>query len=127
MNILITAVVFAIALFTGAQQEKPQDKAAEKTSCPMHEQRKAPQEAQHHQGVVERGDQVMGFSHEKTAHHFRLYADGGAIEAESNDAQDTASRDEIRGHFAHIATMFAAGEFSVLHISFSPYPPLAAH
>jgi hypothetical protein len=31
----------------------------------------------HHAGVNERGDKVMGFSHEKTAHHFRLKADGG--------------------------------------------------
>ena len=57
----------------------------------MHEQHKASQEDQHHQGVVERGDQVMGFSHVKTAHHFRLYSDGGAIEAEASDAQDTVS------------------------------------
>ncbi len=78
----------------------------------MHEQHKASQEDQHHQGVVERGDQVMGFSHDKTAHHFRLYADGGAIEAEANDAEDTVSRDAIRAHLEHIATLFAAGEFS---------------
>ena len=66
----------------------------------------------HHAGVNERGDQVMGFSHEKTAHHFRLYADGGAIEVEARDANDTASRDQIRSHLQHIAKMFAAGNFS---------------
>ena len=65
----------------------------------------------------------MGFSHEQTAHHFRLYADGGAIEAESNDAQDTASRDEIRGHFGHIATMFAAGDFSAPMLIHEQNPP----
>ncbi len=27
----------------------------------------------HHQGVDERGDHVMGFSHEKATHHFLLY------------------------------------------------------
>jgi len=123
MNALITSVVFALALFTGTQQEQPQDKAPEKTSCPMHKQQKASQAAQHHQGVVERGDQVMGFSHEQTAHHFRLYADGGAIEAESNDPQDTASRDEIRGHFGHIATMFAAGDFSAPMLIHEQNPP----
>ncbi len=26
----------------------------------------------HHQGVDQRGDHVMGFSHEKTTHHFLL-------------------------------------------------------
>src|SRR5262245_48143536 len=30
--------------------------------------------------VNERGDQAMGFSYLKTTHHFRLSADGGAIE-----------------------------------------------
>jgi len=64
-----------------------------------------------------------GFSHEKTAHHFRLYADGGAIEAEANDAQDTASRDAIRAHLGHIATMFAAGEFSAPMLIHEQNPP----
>ncbi len=123
MNAPITAAVFALALFAGIQQEKPQDKLPEKTSCPLHEQHKAPQEAQHHQGVVERGDQVMGFSHEKTAHHFRLYADGGAIEATAYDEQDTASRDDIRAHFGHIATMFAAGDFSAPMLIHEQNPP----
>jgi hypothetical protein len=65
----------------------------------------------------------MGFSHEKTAHHFRLYADGGAIEAEASDVQDTASRDEIRSHFGHIATMFAAGDFSAPMLIHEQNPP----
>jgi hypothetical protein len=119
----LIAVVFALCLFTGVSLEKPQDKPQEKTSCPMHEQHKASQEDQHHQGVVERGDQVMGFSHEKTAHHFRLYADGGAIEAEANDPEDTVSRDEIRAHLGQIATMFAAGEFSAPMLIHQQNPP----
>jgi hypothetical protein len=123
MNTPIIAIVFALSLFTGISQEKPQDKPQEKTSCPMHEQRKASQENQHHQGVVERGDHVMGFSHEKTAHHFRLYSDGGAIEAEANDAQDTASRGAIRAHLGQIATMFAAGEFTAPMLIHEQNPP----
>ena len=123
MNAPIIAVAFALSLSTGISQDKPQEKPQEKTSCPMHEQHKTSQEDQHHQGVVERGDQVMGFSHEKTAHHFRLYADGGAIEAEANDAQDTASRDAIRAHLGHIATMFAAGEFSAPMLIHEQNPP----
>jgi hypothetical protein len=66
----------------------------------------------HHEGVNQRGDQVMGFSHEKTTHHFRLYPDGGAIEVQVSDPRDTASRDQIRTHLAHIARMFAAGDFN---------------
>jgi hypothetical protein len=123
MNALIIAVAFALFLFTGVSQEKPQDKPQEKTSCPKHEQHKALQEDGHHKGVVGRGDQVMGFSHEKTAHHFRLYADGGAIEADANDADDTTSRDAIRTHLGHIAKMFAAGEFSAPMLIHQQNPP----
>ena len=123
MNAPIIAIIFAFSLLTGLSQEKPKDKPKEEASCPMHEQQKASGQEQHHQGVVERGDEVMGFSHEKTAHHFRLYADGGAIEADAQDTQDTASRDEIREHFAHIATLFAAGDFSAPMLIHGPNPP----
>ena len=68
---------------------------------------------QDHQAMVnEHGDHVMGFSHEKTTHHFELSYDGGAIDVRANDVRDTKSRDEIRSHFRHIAQMFAAGNFS---------------
>jgi hypothetical protein len=77
----------------------------------------------HHEGVNRRGDQVMGFSHEKTTHHFRLYPDGGAIEVESNDPRDTASRDQIRVHLAHIARMFAAGDFNAPMLIHDRVPP----
>lgn len=123
MNATIIGVAFAFSLFTGILQEKPQDKTQEKSSCPMHEQHKASQEDPHHQGVVERGDEVMGFSHEKTAHHFRLYADGGAIEVEANDARDTTSRDAIRGHLGHIVAKFGAGDFSAPMLIHAQNPP----
>jgi len=55
----------------------------------------------------------MGFSHEKTTHHFVLTEDGGSIEVRANDVKDTESRDEIREHFQHIVQMFAAGNFNV--------------
>jgi hypothetical protein len=74
-------------------------------------------------GVVERGDHVMGFPHDKTKHHFRLYADGGAIEVESNAVDDAATRDEIRMHFGHIAKMFAAGDFSAPMLIHAQNPP----
>ena len=54
----------------------------------------------------------MGFSHEKTTHHFELNYDGGAIDVRANDIRDTESRDQIRNHFHHIAQMFAEGNFS---------------
>jgi hypothetical protein len=71
-------------------------------------------QAQDHQAMVnEHGDHVMGFSHEKTTHHFELHYFGGVIDVSANDVKDTESRDQIRGHFHHIAQMFADGNFNV--------------
>ena len=77
----------------------------------------------HHAGVDKRGDHVMGFSHEKTTHHFLLYADGGAIEVTANDPKDTQSRDQIRMHLSHIAKMFAKGDFDAPMLIHDRVPP----
>jgi len=78
--------------------------------------------AQH--GTVDtRGDHAMGFSHEKTTHHFRLLKDGGAIEVEANDPRDKQSRDQIRMHLGHIAKMFAAGNFDTPMFIHDQTPP----
>lgn len=60
-----------------------------------------------------RGDKHMGFDHTKTTHHFLLARDGGAIQVEANNAKDTDSRDQIRGHLRHITMMFSEGNFEV--------------
>jgi|SRR5208283_2163242 len=77
----------------------------------------------HHQAVNERGDKAMGFSHEKATHHFTLYSDGGAIEVNANDAKDTETRDQIRGHFKHIVVMFADGNFQIPMLVHAKNPP----
>ena len=77
----------------------------------------------HHTAVDKRRDRVMGFSHEKTTHHFRLYADGGAIEITANDPNDTESRDQIRMHLSHIAVMLAAGNFQAPMLIHEQVPP----
>lgn len=77
----------------------------------------------HHEGVVQRGDQVMGFSHQKTIHHFRLTHDGGTIEADATDSSDTTSRQQIRTHLAHIAQMFRAGNFDAPMLIHARKPP----
>jgi aminoglycoside/choline kinase family phosphotransferase len=105
MNTLLAVAVLALGVLSGFPQDK------------------APAEDPHHQGVVERGDHVMGFSQDKSTHHFRLYPDGGAIEAESNAAADAATRDEIRSHFAHIVKMFSAGNFSAPMLIHAQNPP----
>jgi hypothetical protein len=67
----------------------------------------------HDAQLNQRGDREMGFSHEKTTHHFELNQDGGLIEVRANDVRDTESRNQIRSHFHHIVRMFSAGNFNV--------------
>jgi hypothetical protein len=54
-------------------------------------QQAAPGKQEDLAGVNARGDQGMGFSHEKTTHRFHLLAEGGAIELQSNEPTDVAS------------------------------------
>ena len=82
--------------------------------------------AQHHADVNKRGDQAMGFSHEKTTHHFRLKADGGMIEVSANDPKDGASRDQIRHHLTRTAELFGKGDFSLPMFTHGEAPPGAA-
>ena len=81
------------------------------------------QDAQHQQGVEKRGDQAMGFSHQMTTHHFVLTKDGGIIEVEADDPNDKASRDAIRQHLDHIATLFRQGDFDIPMFIHAQTPP----
>jgi hypothetical protein len=74
--------------------------------------------SQRHGTMTQRGDEAMGFSHENTTHHFRLFKDGGAIEVNANDPKDTPSRDQVRMHLDHVARMFSSGDFN---------PPMFIH
>ena len=82
-----------------------------------------PQSPSPQQGVVERGDHVMCFSHEKTAHHFLLYPNGGEINVSVNDPSDKASIEQIRMHLGHIAKMFATGNFKAPMLIHDTNPP----
>jgi hypothetical protein len=64
-----------------------------------------------HPPMNDRAAMVMGFDQDKTAHHFYIYDDGGAIDITVKDATDTKDRDAIRSHLPHIAMMFGAGDF----------------
>jgi hypothetical protein len=77
----------------------------------------------HHTAVNQRGDHVMGFSHEKATHHFRLYDNGGAIEVEAKDKMDVSTRDQIRMHLSHIAEMFANGNLQAPMLIHDQIPP----
>jgi hypothetical protein len=99
-------VVLVLTLAAGAQQTSTQESPAE-----------------HHAGVVARGEHTMGFSQEKTTHHFLLFKDGGTISVTANDPKDTASRDMIRMHLSHIARMFADGDFNAPMLIHGTTPP----
>lgn len=90
-------------------------------SCPMHEQHEG--SAHHAADVDARGETGMGFSHEKSTHHFQLLSNGGIIEVSANDEADTATLDEIRGHLSHVAQMFTAGDFQLPMFIHDTVPP----
>jgi hypothetical protein len=79
--------------------------------------------SQHQADVEKHGDEAMGFSHDKTTHHFGLYSDGGVIEVTANDSKDSQSMQAIRSHLTHIATMFSNGEFSIPMFVHDQVPP----
>jgi hypothetical protein len=113
-----------LALIFAATIAFSQDKHDDMASCPMHAQHmKDRAAAEHHHGVEARGDHAMGFSHEKTTHHFRLFRDGGAIEVQANDLDDSASLKQIRTHLTEIAGMFTAGDFETPMLIHDQTPP----
>jgi len=78
---------------------------------------------QQHSAMMNRGDAGMGFSQEKTTHHFILLKHGGAIQVSANDPKDDASRDHIRMHLSHIAKMFSEGDFHTPMFIHDTTPP----
>jgi hypothetical protein len=87
------------------------------------QQNPTPEQGKRAEGVIERGDHVMGFSHQAATHHFRLFRDGGEINVAANDPKDKASMEEIRTHLAHIGRMFAAGNFNAPMLIHATNPP----
>ena len=70
------------------------------------QQNPSPDQDKRSEDVVKRGEHVMGFSHEATTHHFRLFKDGGEIAVTAKDPNDKASIEQIRSHLGHITKMF---------------------
>jgi hypothetical protein len=75
------------------------------------QQNPPPSQDKRSEDVIKRGEHVMGFSHEGTTHHFRLFKDGGEIAVTAMDPNDKASIEQIRAHLGHIAKMFSSGNF----------------
>jgi hypothetical protein len=92
-------------------------------ACTVAQQAPQPNQGTRQDGVVRRGDHVMGFSHDLTAHHFRLLKDGGEIIVVANDSTDKASIAEIEMHLVHIAKMFSDGDFNAPMLIHDTNPP----
>ncbi|HEX3559363.1 MAG TPA: hypothetical protein VHU19_09165 [Pyrinomonadaceae bacterium] len=99
------------------------------TDCPSMSGDKSPAAGEagghdaHLAAVNERGERAMGFSQSETTHHFILQPDGGVIKIEINDPKDALNRERIRQHLAHIARMFAAGDFDTPMLVHEGVPP----
>ena len=115
MATLLT-VILAFSTYTQAQAGPPPQ--------PQHEHAKSNATSQeHYDEVNQHGDMAMGFSHRKTTHHFGLTEAGGFIQVQANDAEDTASREQIRMHLQHITQAFKQGDFSLPEMTHGRVPP----
>ena len=87
------------------------------------QQNPPPDQDKRSEDVVKRGEHVMGFSHEATTHHFRLFKDGGEIAVTAKDPSDEASIEQIRSHLGHITKMFSSGNFKAPMLIHDTNPP----
>jgi len=117
MSKLAAVFLLLIAMPAIGQDAKNDD---EMKNCPMHKE----DMAWSHDAVVKsRGDQAMGFPHDKTTHHFRMTPDGGTIEVTVNDPNDKENVSAIRANLGHISAMFGEGDFSVSTFIHGRVPP----
>jgi hypothetical protein len=127
---LALGMALAAASINGQQQQQQHQEGAD---CPMRHKHQGDKplatdkagdkHSETHAEMDRRGEQAMGFSQSGTTHHFLLRRDGGSIEVEVNEAADQTSLDRIRQHLAHIAQMFAEGDFNVPMFIHAQNPP----
>ena len=98
----MTAMAFSLGMASVTLAHDDND--ASMADCPM---------MKGYTAMKERGDKGMGFSQDKTTHHFRLTRDGGMIEVSTNDPNDTTTREQVRTHLEHLAKMFEQGNFDI--------------
>jgi len=122
--LLVGLAITSNSLLVVAAQEPPpsagQNSPSTRAVCPMHDMLV---KGDGHAKMNVRGEAGMGFSQTATTHHFLLKLDGGVIQVEANDPKDTATRDEIRMHLAHITHSFAAGDFDIPMFVHDTVPP----
>ncbi|MDQ3907378.1 MAG: hypothetical protein M3268_03440 [Acidobacteriota bacterium] len=116
LHAAFAALLFVFAFSTGARAQQQTAAQSPPTDCPMMKQHDT-------SAMNERGEKGMGFSQEKTTHHFLLVKSGGVIQVEADDLHDATSRDQIRQHLAHVARMFSEGDFAVPMFVHDQTPP----
>ena len=105
MKMIAIVVILMLSLITQAQEQQPQ----------------TPE--QQHAAMMHRGDEAMGYSQEKTTHHFLLLKHGGEIQVTVKDPNDSTDLEHIRMHLSHIAKMFAVGDFDMPMFVHDTTPP----
>lgn len=121
LTALLTAGLLFLPTQSGAQPSSAQGAAAHEHGTPAGAGWQ--NQSEQHCDMMKRGEQAMGFSQEKTTHHFYLAKDGGVIDVAANDPKDAASLDQIRQHLAHIAHLFADGNFDAPMFIHGTTPP----
>jgi len=126
---LAVAAIFAIAIAVYAQQKTDKNEM----SCPMMKNGESQtlktdtdnlsNHSEHHAMVMKNGEKEMGFSQTETTHHFLIMKDGGTIQVEVNNANDTENRNKIRKHLAEIAQAFKNGIFTTPFAVHGKVPP----
>jgi hypothetical protein len=79
--------------------------------------------AEHMKQMNKRGNLAMGFDQEKVNHHFKLTTDGGSIQVNAKQTDDSTTRSQIREHLKMISKDFANGVFSSPIATHGEVPP----
>lgn len=108
-------VIMNLLILNSSAKTASQDKDANMVNCPMHQK--------HMDALNKRGNKAMGFSQQKTSHHFYLKQDGGVIEVSTNSAKNKISQNQIRQHLMQISQMFGDGNFSIPFAVHAQVPP----
>ena len=101
----------------------PQLSASQETAPPTHDMSLCPVLQNTHAHMNERGKAGMGFSQTATRHHFLIQPGGGVVQVDAKNPDDTAERDNIRHHLAHIAQAFASADFDIPMFVHDSIPP----
>ena len=114
----VGTVGFTLAVILSPGSARPSEGGME--DCPMH--------AQHHASATQdeqsaREAKGMGFSQERTTHHFALTREGGRIQVTANAADDHVTIGQVRSHLKRIVKAFKAGDFAIPTLVHDQTPP----